>query len=79
MVIDGHICSHYRGHTKLHTSRIPAMAAHSTGHIWTTVRTEKMGCGDPRRPPPHLGYSGNGPYMACTVGCTWLMYSLCTA
>ena len=31
-----------------------------------------------RRRPPLSGY-GHGPSAACTVGCTWLMYSLCMA
>ena len=32
-----------------------------------------------RPPPPHFLYIGYGPSVACTVGCTWLMYSLCMA
>ena len=28
---------------------------------------------------PHFLDIGNGPAVACTVGCTWLMYSLCMA
>ena len=31
-----------------------------------------------RRRPPFSGY-GYGPSVACTAGCTWLMYSLCMA
>ena len=31
-----------------------------------------------RRHPAFSGY-GYGPSVACTVGCTWLMYSLCMA
>ena len=29
-------------------------------------------------PPPHFLDIGYGPSVACTVGCTWLMYSLHT-
>ena len=28
---------------------------------------------------PHFLYVYYGPSVACTVGCTWLMYSLCMA
>ena len=28
---------------------------------------------------PHFLDIGYGPSVACTVGCTWLMYSLCMA
>ena len=28
---------------------------------------------------PHFLDIGHGPSVACTVGCTWLMYSLCMA
>ena len=28
---------------------------------------------------PHLLDMGYGPSVACTVGCTWFMYSLCMA
>ena len=30
-------------------------------------------------PPPHFLDIGYAPSRACTVGCTWLMYSLCMA
>ena len=39
---------------------------------------EENGGGGLRPPPPFSGY-GYGPSVACTVGCTWLMYSLCMA
>ena len=26
--------------------------------------------------PPPFVYTGNGPYVACTVGCTWLVCNL---
>ena len=39
---------------------------------------EENGGGGLRPPPPFSGY-GYGPSVACTAGCTWLMYSLCMA
>ena len=41
--------------------------------------TQDWGGRRPKAAAPHLFYSYHGPYMACTVGCTWLTYSLCAA
>ena len=32
-----------------------------------------------RPPTPHFLHISYGPSVACTVGCTWLMYGLCMA
>ena len=42
------------------------------------INMEKMGGGGEAADPPFSGY-WYGPSVACTVGCTWLMYSLCMA
>ena len=40
---------------------------------------DKYGENDPEAAAPHFLDIGYGPSVACTVGCTWLMYSLCMA
>ena len=42
------------------------------------INMEKMGGGG-FAAAPHFPDIGYGPSVACTVGCTWLMYSLCMA
>ena len=55
-------------------------------HVQPTVQATdgpypylENGGGGRRPPPPHFLHIYYGPYVACTVGCTWLMYSLCMA
>ena len=51
---------------------------YSTGHRWTIINMKKMGDGG-FAAAPHFLDIGYGPSVACIVGCTWLMYSLCMA
>ena len=53
------------------------------GHIWAMHKLdhnkyEEWGGGG-FAAAPHFLDIGYGPSVACTVGCTWLMYSLCMA
>ena len=67
---------------RLHMGHIWAVhkpyTAHSTGHRWTIPNIQKMGSGG-EAAAPHFLHIYYGPSVACTVGCTWLMYSLCMA
>ena len=47
-------------------------------HRWTILNTEKM-VAAAFGYRPHFLDIGYGPSVACTVGGTWLMYSLCMA
>ena len=51
---------------------------YSTGHTWTIRNIQKMGGRRQSHSQPFL-YIYHGPSLACTVGCTGLMYSLCMA
>ena len=71
------ICRSYIGHIwaihKLYISHVQP-----TGHRWTVINMKKMGeCGFAAA--PHFLDIRYAPSVACTVGCTWLIYSWCVA
>ena len=60
---------------KLHISRVQPIVQAKSGPF---PECRKWGAAAEGRRPNFL-YSYHGPYVACTVGCTWLMCSLCMA